>query len=38
MQVNPKMCLVFEDSRLGIEAATAAGMASVFVEPDDPKE
>ncbi|MGB6193231.1 MAG: HAD family phosphatase [Terracidiphilus sp.] len=29
--VSPKECLVFEDTDLGIEAATAAGMASVRV-------
>jgi HAD superfamily hydrolase (TIGR01509 family) len=29
--VDPKDCLVFEDTDLGIEAATAAGMASVRV-------
>lgn len=29
--VNPKDCLVFEDTDMGIEAATAAGMASVRV-------
>lgn len=29
--VEPKDCLVFEDTDLGIEAATAAGMASVKV-------
>lgn len=29
--VNPKDCLVFEDTDLGIEAATAAGMAWVRV-------
>jgi beta-phosphoglucomutase family hydrolase len=29
--VEPKDCLVFEDTDLGIEAATAAGMASVRV-------
>lgn len=29
--VAPKNCLVFEDTALGIEAATAAGMASVKV-------
>lgn len=31
--VDPRRCLVFEDSELGIEAATAAGMASVKVSP-----
>jgi len=29
--VEPQYCLVFEDTALGIEAATAAGMASVLV-------
>ena len=29
--VVPKDCLVFEDTQLGIQAATAAGMASVMV-------
>jgi HAD superfamily hydrolase (TIGR01509 family) len=29
--VAPKDCLVFEDTDLGIQAATAAGMASVLV-------
>ena len=29
--VDPKSCLVFEDTAMGIEAATAAGMASVKV-------
>ena len=29
--VDPKDCLVFEDTEMGIEAATAAGMASVRV-------
>jgi HAD superfamily hydrolase (TIGR01509 family) len=31
--IAPKNCLVFEDTALGIEAATAAGMASVLVPP-----
>jgi len=31
--VAPQDCLVFEDTDLGIEAATAAGMASVLVPP-----
>jgi HAD superfamily hydrolase (TIGR01509 family) len=29
--VNPRDCLVFEDTEMGIQAATAAGMASVRV-------
>jgi HAD superfamily hydrolase (TIGR01549 family) len=29
--VNPEDCLVFEDTEMGIQAATAAGMASVKV-------
>jgi len=31
--VKPGECLVFEDTDMGIEAATAAGMASVKVAP-----
>jgi HAD superfamily hydrolase (TIGR01509 family) len=31
--VAPERCLVFEDTQMGIEAATAAGMASVKVPP-----
>jgi HAD superfamily hydrolase (TIGR01509 family) len=31
--VPGKQCLVFEDTGMGIEAATAAGMASVLVPP-----
>jgi len=31
--VSPATCLVFEDTDLGIQAATAAGMASVKVPP-----
>ena len=31
LNVQPASCLVFEDTELGIEAATAAGMASVRV-------
>jgi HAD superfamily hydrolase (TIGR01509 family) len=31
--VPPKNCLVFEDTGMGIQAATAAGMASVKVPP-----
>jgi beta-phosphoglucomutase family hydrolase len=31
--VTPEECLVFEDTEMGIQAATAAGMASVKVPP-----
>jgi beta-phosphoglucomutase family hydrolase len=31
--VRPEACLVFEDTEMGIQAATAAGMASVRVPP-----
>jgi len=35
--IPPQHCLVFEDTELGIEAATAAGMASVLVPPPGEK-
>lgn len=31
--ISPEDCLVFEDTKMGIDAATAAGMASVLVPP-----
>ena len=34
MGVEPRDCLVFEDSKLGIAAAKDAGMASVYVHPE----
>lgn len=36
--VAPKDCLVFEDTEMGIQAATAAGMASVKVPPPRERE
>jgi HAD superfamily hydrolase (TIGR01509 family) len=33
LNVPPKNCLVFEDTEMGIQAATAAGMSSVKVPP-----
>ncbi len=33
LEVAPSACLVFEDTEMGIQAATAAGMASVKIPP-----
>lgn len=34
MGVPPEQCLVFEDSKLGLQAAETAGMRWVYVEPE----
>ena len=31
MGVDPKQCVVFEDSKLGLQAAASAGMAGIDV-------
>jgi len=36
--IAPQGCLVFEDTALGIEAATSAGMASVLVPPTNARK
>ena len=34
--VRPDRCLVFEDGRNGLDAASAAGMAAVYIPTNEP--